>query len=501
MITDARGYPTRYWYDDAGRLTKEIDPLNNATTYGYDPLGRVTVMTDADDGVTTFMYDHLGRLEEVQYPDSSVTYTYDAVGNRTSMTDGTGTTTYAYDELYRPTWVTAPTSSAVGYRYDVLGNRTNLIYPTGQVVTYTYDAAGNLTHIEDWDGGITEYDHDKAGRVLTRTLPNGIATSYGYDDAGRLENLTHSKYWTLARYEYTLDPAGNRTSVEEYVSSLTPPPSVLPVVMHNAGGGEMAMMGGGGEAPELLPVPPVSPLPVPTPEEPKPPQSPLPTPAPVTLDDLVADLNAAYEAGEIDSQRVHKSLLRKLSRAQDHIGNGETARAVEELKAQAELDEQKKNPPESLCRRGRGRARIPHHTGGCGSLDRRSTGCHCPVGRASLRQSKDCESDLPPSGYDAGAAGPLYPGCRDREEEGAALGGAGGGGSTSRISGVHRRDADRRGQLCSSLVRFTSAHAATGWVIAVPLSCPAGGGRPRCQLHLRRPGAAGRGGLFHRRVL
>ena len=224
VVTDANNYATTYVYDDLNRLTSVTDPLTHTTAYAYDGVGNRTVVTDAKSQAITYTYDALNRVTDVVYPDATVAYAYDDVGNRTTMTDATGTTTWAYDDLYRPLTISAPATGTLGYSYDAVGNRTRLVYPTpstgsgqaGQVVTYTYDEVNRLQEVEDWAGETTTYGYDGAGRLVTTTLPNGVQTTYEYDDGGRLVEIEHTLDATLlARYEYTLDDAGNRTGATE----------------------------------------------------------------------------------------------------------------------------------------------------------------------------------------------------------------------------------------------------------------------------------------------
>jgi len=54
------------------------------------------------------------------------------------------------------------------------------------------------------------------------TLPGGMVTTYAYDRAQRLVSLANVLSGvTITSHAYTLDPAGNRTALSEYVSGIT----------------------------------------------------------------------------------------------------------------------------------------------------------------------------------------------------------------------------------------------------------------------------------------
>jgi RHS repeat-associated protein len=217
-IQDANGNLTSFSYDVLGRLLSETDPLGNATRQAYDAAGNRVAQTDAAGFVTTYRYDAAGRLVTIDLPepDVDVQFTYDAAGNRVEMVDGLGTTSWAYDSLYRPTTITDPFGSEVGYGYDAAGNRTLLTYPDARLAAYEYDPAGRLVQVTDWASYLTTYDYDDAGRLASVTLPNGVVSSYSYDAAGQLTALAHNNGGgVLSSFEYTYDPAGNRTRLVE----------------------------------------------------------------------------------------------------------------------------------------------------------------------------------------------------------------------------------------------------------------------------------------------
>jgi RHS repeat-associated protein len=195
-------------YDPAGNLATVVDPLNQTTTSGYDALNRPTSIDYSDPGM----------------PD--VAYAYDGNGNRSSMTDGTGVTSYIYDEADRLIAVTSPGPKTVGYRYDRDGNRTKLIYPDATAVTYAFNKASQLASLSDWARRSVAYTYWPDGLVKTATNPDTSVATYAYDNARRASDILNEVgSTTITHHAYTLDPVGNVTGLDEFVSGLTQGPT------------------------------------------------------------------------------------------------------------------------------------------------------------------------------------------------------------------------------------------------------------------------------------
>ncbi len=221
-VKDPMGNIITYGYDALNRLISKTDPLGNIWSYAYDLAGNRTSVTDARNQTIYYTYDVAGQLTNIDYPgtEPDVTFSYDLTGQRIGMTDGLGTTTWACNDVNRLTSVTDAFGQTIGYGYDAAGNRTGLTYPDGKVVTYAFDDINQLVGVTDWENQTTGYSYDAAGRLASISRPNGVASQYGYDDAGRLEALQHKLGAnTLASYNYTYDPAGNRTQAIENVQN------------------------------------------------------------------------------------------------------------------------------------------------------------------------------------------------------------------------------------------------------------------------------------------
>ena len=133
------------------------------------------------------------------------------------MTDPTGTVSFQYDDQDRLVQMVQADGQALGYDYDAEGNRTALHAPGG-TTAYAHDALGRVTSLTDPQGGVTTWSYDALGNPTGRVQPNGVATTITRDLRNRLTGIeARAPNGTLlASYAYTLDLAGNRTSVTEH---------------------------------------------------------------------------------------------------------------------------------------------------------------------------------------------------------------------------------------------------------------------------------------------
>jgi RHS repeat-associated protein len=219
-ILDANGHLRTFNYDNLNRRVGETDPLGNTSAFTYDAVGNLAARTDALGFITGYGYDAGDRLTSIDYPapDADISFTYDLLGNLIGMVDGVGTTTWTHDALSRPLTVNDPFGGEVAYTYDAVGNRLSIEYPSGKQVSYDYDPGYRLVEVEDWDSRVTMYSYDAANRLTTATLPNGVLSGYAYDALGQVTSLEHAfGAQTLASFEYTYDPVGNRVQAIEGV--------------------------------------------------------------------------------------------------------------------------------------------------------------------------------------------------------------------------------------------------------------------------------------------
>ncbi|WP_380168902.1 DUF6531 domain-containing protein [Jannaschia sp. R86511] len=216
--TTASDFTTVFGYDGDLNHTSTTSPLGAVITHGYDQAGRLTKVVDprgneagcdcAEDYTTATAYDPLDRVLTVTSPTGGVaSNTYDQVGRLTSRTDPAGVT--------------------VGYTYDPAGRVLTQTDTTGQVaITSTYDDAGRLKSQTSGEGEKTTWNYDPMGRMTYRTTPKGNVPGcncveanswyYEYDQVGNLITTTDPKQSrTYTTFDYsdrlvrTVDGLGN----------------------------------------------------------------------------------------------------------------------------------------------------------------------------------------------------------------------------------------------------------------------------------------------------
>src|SRR5262249_17051315 len=124
---------TTYTWDDAGRISKLVNPWNERTTFAYDNGSRRTVQLNANTTRASYTYDAADRLTRLAHIKtdgttlSSFDYALDAVGKRMRVAEANGDrVTWTYDDTYQ-------------LRRELRSG--TMVYD----VTHTYDAVGNQT--------------------------------------------------------------------------------------------------------------------------------------------------------------------------------------------------------------------------------------------------------------------------------------------------------------------------------------------------------------------
>ncbi|MCK0088962.1 DNRLRE domain-containing protein [[Clostridium] symbiosum] len=223
VLTDNRGFVTRYEYDGSyrttkitypdgaartktyrdGRVAQETDEEGNTTSYTYDADGNILTVTRADGARAEYAYNAMNLpLAAEDFEGNRTVFTYDEKGNLLTRTSGEGNTwRYAYDELSRLVSVTdangqttefsydgavvTQMKDAEGYiwryDYDRMNRMLSMVDPLGNAEIYTYNRNGWKINETAKDGGTTEYEYSPAGAVLSITDPAGAKTVFTYD--------------------------------------------------------------------------------------------------------------------------------------------------------------------------------------------------------------------------------------------------------------------------------------------------------------------------------
>jgi YD repeat-containing protein len=214
-----------YRYDQADRLTDEIQPTGVDVHYTYNSVGQVTNKTvDYGTGTayrnasTRYFYDAGGRLTFEADPINSVTrYQYDDFGNRVRVSKG-----LALDAGGQPSIATTPDLRVSAFEYDAAHRVTaEVVDPNGLNLrtAYQYDARGNRIALIDANGAKSEIRFDAADRAVWMRDAEGFVISAKYDGRGNRIAETHyaQNGSALAAYAKPVaNPADDRTSSFAY---------------------------------------------------------------------------------------------------------------------------------------------------------------------------------------------------------------------------------------------------------------------------------------------
>ncbi|MGB0766316.1 MAG: Ig-like domain-containing protein [Phycisphaeraceae bacterium] len=207
-----------------GQITAALAGVTSqrVVTYTYDAFGRaIETKIDRDPAnpgtdlhETTNAYDAEGRLIQVDSPEGVINHEYDDLGRLTHTYTGTKSSTPVSDAGYTPTASDGIAVTHTEYTYDALGRLASVIVReredtplvTPEITTYAYDAAGAQDYEHSSVTGVTkDVVYDSLGRP-TELNHFQDADADGVQDAGE---------HTVAKFTYTYDAAGNRTTAFE----------------------------------------------------------------------------------------------------------------------------------------------------------------------------------------------------------------------------------------------------------------------------------------------
>jgi RHS repeat-associated protein len=217
-LTDENLHTTSNTFDQLNEPIQKLLPDGQLTeSRTYDAAGNLQTLTHFNGQITTYSYDALNRLlTRITPNEAPVSFTYTATGKYLTSTAGDGTVNYLYDSLDRLTSKATP-EGTLSYTYYADGQVESIISsnPNGASVAYTYDDLNRLSTVVDNNlpgQNTTTYTYDPASNVATVATPNGITAKFTYDPLNRLTELSTPP---VADYKYTLGPTGNRTGSTE----------------------------------------------------------------------------------------------------------------------------------------------------------------------------------------------------------------------------------------------------------------------------------------------
>lgn len=247
--TDELGEDWETQWDDAGRMSKTIDPIGNEMQYAYNATSRTTTVTAHEyntdtasftDYVTVTTRDASGRTTSVDSQGSASgsrkrEFAYDEGGRRLSAKQDDGMsewiiTEWEYDDLGRQTQETVRidgSTDAITTTYWTDGGLKERVSDANAINTrWTYNSFGQETSVWYDDDDTDDYDRafDSHGRLSTITDPMGVVKTFNYDVAGRVDYIDYtyggSGLSGPDRIDYTYDDMDRITSAktQDYVS-------------------------------------------------------------------------------------------------------------------------------------------------------------------------------------------------------------------------------------------------------------------------------------------
>ncbi|WP_155373687.1 RHS repeat-associated core domain-containing protein [Catellatospora vulcania] len=241
---------TRYTYDKNSNVLSTTDPLGAVSSATYDFMDRRKTATDAGTHTTNYEYSAGGWLSKVTSPSGIVSRTqHNAAGQTEFAWDAAGKqSTVEYDKAGRPLRTINPDLSYTRVEYDMLSQvvekRLHAAGGAEQVHTSSrYDRAGRLTSAIDGLGHTTEFGYDDTGLLVRQSEPisaaDAIVSTFGYDPAGNRTRFTNGRGYS---YVTTYNTLGLEESTIEPTTTAFPNPADRTYTKIYDGGGRLAQL-------------------------------------------------------------------------------------------------------------------------------------------------------------------------------------------------------------------------------------------------------------------
>ncbi len=274
IMTDTRGFKTRYEYDANGLLTRIFDQNDNkvvqntydmqsrvitqntypdlTTTYtltiSYDPTNNLSVVTNTRVYSSTYYYNANSLLiNQVNEPLGVVRFVNR--NNNGDITNAISPNSSAVQATYNNFGKPTSYSTAVYSQGSVQNINTIVSYNSfndplvvtdtrGNTTSYSYTSAGNIQIMTDTLGQATRYNYDSQGRVISMTTVGGLNVAYSYistgNGVGQVGSITRTVANTLVgssttpvtktyRTNYTYTPEGWLASETDSYDTASPP--------------------------------------------------------------------------------------------------------------------------------------------------------------------------------------------------------------------------------------------------------------------------------------
>ncbi len=206
--TDAKGASISYVFDAKDRLVSTTDRINGVTTLEYDDNDNQTKIIDSENKSTSYIFDSRNFNTKIIYPDlEEVDFEYDEAWRLARKQDQLDDfVLYKYDMLDRlvqrdyfdssKTAQDPPDDSDVLSYDDALRLTAASKGRYSNTCTYTYDDAGRMVADSFSIYGqsfISNYTYDADNRNITIDYPDGSRVERTFTDRNQLENITYDE--------------------------------------------------------------------------------------------------------------------------------------------------------------------------------------------------------------------------------------------------------------------------------------------------------------------
>ena len=154
---------TVFDYDAQGNLFQIKNALGHITRLSdYDAHGRPQTISDPNGLITTCKYDLRGRLHMSKEGEKQTVYEYDDAGQLTKIIQPDGSFIgYKYDQSHRLKEIQDNLDNKIVYELDDMGNRfkKDVYDPDGKLTAtriYDYDALNRLEKVRKGDFGVVD---------------------------------------------------------------------------------------------------------------------------------------------------------------------------------------------------------------------------------------------------------------------------------------------------------------------------------------------------------
>jgi YVTN family beta-propeller protein/YD repeat-containing protein len=242
---DADGNATSTLYDGKANPLVSIDPLGRTTTDEYNGYSEVVATVDPMGNETTDVYNSDGDLTSSTDPLGNVksgTYSSDAPAPSALESAMSYSTTYSYDSAGDTTTVTDPDSDVTSSHFDAVGETCETLSADSYAASHSLvsgcptSGSSYVTVYPDFDyfgqdlkkvtptsapGGTWDYTYDPDGNKTSVEDPDSDTTTYSFDaDDEEVSQALPSVGGTSPTTTYAYDPSGNQVTMTKPVGNV-----------------------------------------------------------------------------------------------------------------------------------------------------------------------------------------------------------------------------------------------------------------------------------------